>query len=771
MKVIEVKVRPIPTNSSDKGGDKSLKGASRIYVNKEVLYELTGTALENGKHCVVEKQLDQDGQIVRREASLWVAADPKLSRAVAQMSKAFQDACDFKLGDQVKILYTEGKTIPDAEEVALEDVTGADQPAIQSDDKTFWERSIHGHLMGVDDVFAGLTLKRIFADQVYRSFKVLSVNGSQSANAHFAARTTKVVLTTASDLTTSAAPRPTRIKLDSPIQGLEPQIHELNQLLRTWSRPFRSPVEPKSCGLVLHGGHGTGKTLLLNQVCQTGWGTVHRIQPNDKLSAILDTFQRARDGQPSIVVMDRFEQLIDKDRSNRNAVIAAVGEFLDKLVAEADAKGEKPKVVVLAACLDYLTDIPHDLTDLDRFVDHVHLPLPDMARRRAILSSLGLPLPPDSKEEILTRLSERTHAYNGTDLVKLAREASKIHAARLDDLEDTGAVITAEDEYLSEQILEHATQTIRPSAMHDINLKPPPVHWDDIGGQDEVKKSLQEAIALATVPKERLLRYTPNPPKGFLLYGPPGCSKTMAAQALATEADLNFFAVKGAELLNMYVGESERQIRQLFQRARDAAPSIIFFDEIDSIGGQRSGFGGGGASASSGGSGLNVLTTLLNEMQGFEQTQGVLVLAATNRPQALDPALLRPGRFDKLIYVRPPDEAARAAIFRKFAATRQISGTIDVDALAKETEGFSGAEIARICSDAGLVAWRRVAEGSAHEEEGIMMDDLRREIGQAPRMITREMLEAYEAWAKRFLKGAAEGNAPKPGLFGQLPLR
>lgn len=228
----------------------------------------------------------------------------------------------------------------------------------------------------------------------------------------------------------------------------------------------------------------------------------------------------------------------------------------------------------------------------------------------------------------------------------------------------------------------------------------------------------------------------------------------MAAQALATEADLNFFAVKGAELLNMYVGESERQIRQLFQRAREAAPSIIFFDEIDSIGGQRSGFGGGGGATSGGGggSGLNVLTTLLNEMQGFEQTQGVLVLAATNRPQALDPALLRPGRFDKLIYVRPPDEAARVAIFRKFVATRNAAPGVDVQELARETDGFSGAEIARICSDAGLGAWRR--DATSEEDKGITMEDLMTQISVAPRMITPEMLEAYEQWARKFLKGA-----------------
>lgn len=497
MKIVEVKVRPIPTNSADKGAEKSLKGASRVFVNKEVLYELVGTALENGKPCMVEKTLE-DGQVTRREASLWVAADPKLSRAVAQMSKSFQDACDFKLGDQVKISYVDGKTTLEAEELLLEDVT-ADQPAVKDKDLSFWERSVKGHLMGLDDVFPGLTIKRIFGDQVYRNFKITAVNGSKTVNARFVPDSTKVHIRTAHGAeTTGIASRPTRLKLDN-IPGLEHQIQELNKLLRIWSGPFRSPATPKSCGLVIHGGHGTGKTLLLSQLCQTGWGTVHRILPSDKLSSIAETFQRARDSQPSMIVIDRFEQLIDKDRSNRNAVIQAIGDFLDKLVADATAKNERPKVVVLVACLDYLTDIPQDLADIGRFEKHIHLPLPDERRRRAILSAFDMPLPPDYREEILTRLSERTHAYNGKDLAKLVGEASELWEIRLGEVEDAGGVITSEDEFIPEQTLVQAMQTIRPSAMHDINLKPPPVHWDDIGGQDEVKKSLQEAIALATV--------------------------------------------------------------------------------------------------------------------------------------------------------------------------------------------------------------------------------------------------------------------------------
>lgn len=747
MKFIEVKVRPIPT-SSDKSSDKTLKGASRIYVNKEILLELTGTALENGKPCFVERTLE-DGRAVTREASLWAATDPKMSRAVVQMSKPFQDACEYKLGDQVKLIYTDGKTIPDAEEVVIEDVT-VDQPSIKQESLVHWEWAVKGQLMGMEEVFPGLAIKRISGEGIFRSFKVRTVNGSFIANARFTPVSTKVQLWTGQDLETGAAgARPTRLHVGI-IPGLEHQIRELNQHLRMWSGPFRSSAARKSCGLVLHGGHGTGKTTLLNHICETGWGTVHRIQPSDKLSSINETFQKARENQPSIIVMDEFEELIDKERSNRNAVIQAVADYLDKLTADATLKNERPKVVVFAACLDYLTNMPPKLTRIGRFKTHINLPLPDVDRRRAILSSFDLPLPPAAKDSILTTLSDRTHAYNGEDLAVLVEEAEHIWETRLDQNEEGGSVDAPEADYISEEILEQALQNIGPSAMHDINLKPPPVHWDDIGGQEEVKKSLQEAISLATEPKESLLRYIANPPKGFLLYGPPGCSKTMAAQALATEADLNFFAVKGAELLNMYVGESERQIRQLFQRAREAAPSIIFFDEIDSIGGQRSGFGGAGAGASSGGSGLNVLTTLLNEMQGFELTQGVLVLAATNRPQALDPALLRPGRFDKLIYVGPPNEAARAAILRKFLANRQTAPGIDIEELAKETEGFSGAETMGICNNAGLEARRRRDAGGV---VGITMEDFQEEIGKAPRMITREMLTSYESWAKKFLKG------------------
>jgi AAA family ATPase len=225
--------------------------------------------------------------------------------------------------------------------------------------------------------------------------------------------------------------------------------------------------------------------------------------------------------------------------------------------------------------------------------------------------------------------------------------------------------------------------------------------------------------------------------KGVLLYGPPGCSKTLSAQAMATEAGFNFFAVKGAELLNMYVGESERAVRNLFARARAASPSIIFFDEIESIASKREGSGRN--------SGVNVLTTLLNEMDGIEALKGVMVLAATNQPQALDLALLRPGRFDELIYVSPPDLLGREAILRVQQRKLDFANDVNIADLALKTDGYSGAELVSICQKAG----KRVHEKCdiTGEELQIQMQDLVEAIGMVKRQITLDMKLSYERWA------------------------
>ncbi|KAK3307104.1 P-loop containing nucleoside triphosphate hydrolase protein [Chaetomium strumarium] len=778
MKSLDFRVRKLHVNT-DAGKRLQKKQPSRVYVNEEALIELTGSK-DGGKVAWIEKVSDfPDGPPVRREATLWQAPE-KLDKSATQMYDAFRDACNYKLGDQVRITAV-GGPLPDADEVVLEQLPAQDgkdgiAPVVplEPEDVPAWGYFLAGRLSQIEHVYAGLVYRNLVLRGPERSFIVVSVNGSTGGNARYLDRKTSVKIATA-PVSGGQANRVASQKLEvTGIRGLESQIGRLNDILGCYDAdlPFarRRPLP----GIVIHGGHGTGKTMLLDSIAKTGWGTVFRIQYKDKLSEIQEAFQKARLQQPSLVLIDELQRLIDKDRNNRAAVILALCEALDALAADVETKGEQPKVAVVVTCLDYTTDVPEDLKKPGRLTSEIYLPLPDVDGRREILASLGLHVAPDQEQDLLRHLSERTHAYTGDDLRRLVDEASLIGCIRHrktpaalrgqhlptpppgDDTEqqEPETVPPPTPLYYSPADYHEALRVVRPSAMHDINLKPPPIRWDDIGGQETVKLSLRRAVRLSLEPPELLSRYFDRPPKGFLLYGPPGCSKTMAAQAMATESGLNFFAVKGAELLNMYVGESERAVRRLFQRAREVSPSLIFFDEIDSIAGQRSGFGHNSSSSSSSSSsgghgGIHVLTTLLNEMDGFEALAGVLVVGATNRPQAVDPALLRPGRFDELIYVGPPDEAARRTMFAQFAASRRVHEGVDIDRLAQDTEGYSGAEIRAICRAAGTAAFDRFCGGG---EPAITMEDLEGAIRHQRKQITKEMLRGYEDWERQFRK-------------------
>ncbi|KAK4103709.1 AAA-domain-containing protein [Parathielavia hyrcaniae] len=764
---LEFRLRKLYVNTdSDKRLQK--KQPSRIYVNELAMLELVGT-LDGGRQVSVEK-VSADGGQLRHEATLWKATE-KADKSVAWMYDSFRDACSYKLGDTVRVRSL-GGSLQDAEEVILEQLPGQDGavPApLAPESIPCWEYFLAGRLSQLEHVYAGLTFRNLHLRGPERSFAVTSVSGRKTGNARYVDEKTTVRIATTLAAGGQTNNAPSRRLQVTGIRGLGAQVAQLNSKLRGFDSVVPRQVMPAYSGIVIHGTHGTGKTMLLNSIASTGWGTVIRIQYKDKLPDVQEMLQRARLQQPCIMLIDQLERLIDKERNNRASVIQALCDALDSLAADRAAKTEMPKVVVVAACLDYTTDVPPDLKEPHRLTSEIYLPMPDADGRREILASLGLDVAPGQEEDLVRQLSERTHAYNGKDLCRLVDEAHQIGFDRYceratssppdssiptplsDETEQQeGKPSTPEPVFLQPADYHEALRLVRPSAMHDINLKPPPIRWDDIGGQESVKLSLRRAVRLSVRPLDVLSQFFERPPKGFLLYGPPGCSKTMAAQAMATESGLNFFAVKGAELLNMYVGESERAVRRLFQRAREVSPSMIFFDEIDSIAGQRSGFSHSSAAASSGsGSGLNVLTTLLNEMDGFEALHGVVVLAATNRPQALDPALLRPGRFDELIYVSPPDEDARRAIFAKVAAQRKMHPDVDIDRLARETEGYSGAEIKGIWAAAGIAAYDRFEEGGVG---AIMMQDLEKAIQNQKRQITAEMLRGFEEWERQFRK-------------------
>ncbi|PFH57236.1 hypothetical protein XA68_15323 [Ophiocordyceps unilateralis] len=758
-KYVEAKVRPLANPSLEKA---SLIGAARVYISKEALLGLTN-GFELGKPCVIEAV---GGGGLRREAALWLLPDKNVGPNIVMMTRAFQEAAGFKIGDLVRLSLVDAPAVAVAREVLVRDVSDDVQrrnAAVDSKHPAGWEFCLSLFLDRADYVFPGMLFEGVNIGKLRRSFIVLSVDRRNDNLAKFQLASTTVRIfqpekkQDSPDMALSADLRHLAV---TDVPGLASQVGALNRFLAGFCRPFWVKGERESCGFVVHGGRGTGKTMLLRRVEQTAWGTVHWIRPTDKLSTLRETFRQAHAQQPSIVLLDGLEDLLAKERSNRESVIEALGDELDRLSLEAAGADALPKVVVLATCLDYMTDVPAKLQKRSRFRDNVALPIPRASERLEILTYLDPPLEPDIKERCLANMAGMTHAYNGDDLANLVLNAKRILGDRIDCLQAGSSpnrhhLLTADD-------MERAFRITRPTAMHDINLKPPTIHWKDVGGQASLKKVLARMIKSAKDANPASRYVLRNPPKGLLLYGPPGCSKTLSAQAMATESGFNFFAVKGAELLNMYVGESERAVRTLFERARAASPSIIFFDEIDSIGGQRGpGHAGGGAAGRSTGA-VNMLTTLLTEMDGFEALTGVLVLAATNRPEAMDPALLRPGRFDQVLYVGPPDQAAREDVFAVHLRGLAVAPDVDVQELARKADGYSGAEIRAVCNEAGLMVLDRLDDDDdvkEHDSLGppplhISMADLVAALAKTPRNITPDMIHGYEEWRRQFTKAS-----------------
>ncbi|CAM1511614.1 Fc.00g091270.m01.CDS01 [Cosmosporella sp. VM-42] len=736
---LDVKVRPLSNTSLEKA---SLLGAARVYLSKDSFISLTGN-LDHGKLCVVEK-LDDQAEPLKREAILWTLPEKHLSPNVVLLTRAFQKATGLNLGDQVRISLA--GTVPDASEVCLETLS-KEHNELEKYKPTpdgVWECIAGTYLNHAQHVFPGMIFEGAQLGLIRWSFKVISVDSQGTNIARFTPSTTVRLLKP--DEEDASSKQPTGKLEVTGIPGFASEIHILNRFLEGFTRPFRGKGERLSCAFVIHGGHGTGKTFILEQIAATNWGRVHHIKHTDKLASIRETFKLANTQRPSMVFIDGLEHLITKDRANRELVIEILSEELDSLSKEAISNHALPPIIVMATCLDYLNDIPPELQKLSRFYLNTALPIPAAPDRLEILTFIDPPIRVEEKEEVLKHVAQETHAYNPNDLHILVsnawKEVRREHPAEIVDGEDE------EQYYLTGDNFDKALRATRASAMHDINLRPPTVHWDDIAGQQKLKSILTRMIKNIKNENPEMRRVVPNPPKGILLYGPPGCSKTLCAQAMATESGFNFFSVKGAELLNMYVGESERAVRNLFERARRALPSLIFFDEIDSIGGQRP-----GAAASRSTSSVNTVTTLLTEMDGFETLHGVLVVAATNRPEAMDPALMRPGRFDHVVYVGPPDLPAREAVFNVRLRDLSISSDINTPELAQQTEGYSAAEIGAICTRAGVAAQERYEEHEGTEQVlEINMEDLTEAIQMTPRNITKSMIESYEKWAKQFKK-------------------
>ncbi|KAK6073048.1 ATPase family gene 2 protein [Seiridium cupressi] len=690
------------------------KHAAKVFLNGTLILE---NGLQTGQVVYIESTTDSRK---RREGIVWPSTDKNLAgnKSVVQLSRALREAASLELGEVIRVSDAEKSDVPDAKTVVIQDVT-PDVPAISELEKKYWAWNVEVALQTAEYVFPGLTLDKVTGKDFKRSFIVESVNSSTNNVAKYCPNTrVKWLDTGAAD---NAADGVTGRLHVSDLPGMEAPLAKLNRFFEKYEWKYGPrALAPTSCGLVIQGSRGTGKTMLLNRIANTRWGTVKRIKSTDKAQAIQEYFRNSIDQEaPTIILIDDIKGIVGKDKPGASD---AVLNGLEELATLCQRNRQRPKILVVATCRNYFEDIPEALQTKETLERHITLTIPDVEARKEIIRYHSPNFPPEDFEQYISNLGDRTHAYTGRDLNKLLRTTLEITEDRTNVPSGEAPIIWAD--------IRQALNEVRPTAMHDITLKPPTVRWNDIGGYHEVKSTLQQVLRR---PTSEAVKY--KPPKGVLMYGPPGCSKTMTAQAVATESGFNFFAIKGGELLNMYVGETERSIRNLFKRAREASPSVIFFDEIDSLAGSRS--SGGGATAAGG---VQAVTTLLTEMDGFEEMGNIFVLAATNKPDSLDPALLRPGRFDELVYVPLPDEKAREAIITRKAEELGIP-LLDIPDLARRTNGYSGAEITRMC-DKAFIPFEE--NGITHESDGMVV--LERAIRRTPKGVTSKMLSHFTAW-------------------------
>lgn len=522
------------------------------------------------------------------------------------------------------------------------------------------------------------------------------------------------------------------------IGGLSEEVKKVREMIEL---PLKHPelfdrlgVEaPK--GVLLHGPPGTGKTLLAKAVAgETNANFISIGGPEimskfygESEERLREIFKEAEENAPSIIFIDEIDSIAPK----RDEVSGETERrVVAQLLALMDGLESRGKVVVIGA-----TNRPNALDPAirrpGRFDREIEISIPDRNGRLEILQihTRGMPL---AEDVVLEKLAELTHGYAGADLAALCKEAA-MHSLRriLPDLDLEAESIPVEilnritvmrDDFFA------ALREMQPSSLREVLIESPNMRWDDIGDLEDAKSQLRESV-------EWPLKYGPlfdhmnaTPPKGVLLYGPPGTGKTMLAKAVATESEANFINVKGPEFLNKWVGESEKAVRETFRKARQAAPCIVFMDEVDSIAPTRGGDFDSHVTE-------RVISQLLTEMDGLESLHNVVVIAATNRPDMIDPALLRPGRFDRLVHIPMPDTEGRKKILEIHTQKKPLASDVDLNDLAKRTEGFSGADVAALANEAVMLAIRGIVSRGG---------DMSKESLERERVTMKNFLEALE---------------------------
>lgn len=491
------------------------------------------------------------------------------------------------------------------------------------------------------------------------------------------------------------------------------RVRELIELPLNHPEIFRTLGIDAPKGVLLHGPPGCGKTLIARTIAEeaeanfftiSGPEVIHKFYGESE-AHLRKIFQEAAKSAPSIIFIDEVDAIAPK---RENAAGDVERRVVAQLLALMDGLDARENVVVIAA-----TNLPNALDPAlrrpGRFDREIEILIPDRTARREILGihTRNMPLADDVD---LDELAQHTHGFVGADLAALCRETAMACLRRLvDELDFSGGALNQQQLAkigVTMADFQHGRKAVEPSAIREVFVEVPAVGWDDIGGLEDIKEELRETVVWPLEHADLFRSLNTKPAKGLLLAGPPGCGKTMLARAVATECGVNFISIKGPELFSKFIGESEKAIRDVFRKARQAAPCIIFFDEIDGMAANRADESGDSGVAQ------RVLSQLLSELDGVEELTGVFVLAATNRPDAVDAALKRYGRFERTIQIGLPDQASRLEILRTQFRNKPLDPAVDLQELAARAENLSGADLAALASRAARNAIRRKVSGA-----------------------------------------------------------
>ncbi|MEK6846706.1 MAG: CDC48 family AAA ATPase, partial [Nanoarchaeota archaeon] len=541
------------------------------------------------------------------------------------------------------------------------------------------------------------------------------------------------------------------------IGGLSEEIRKIREMVEL---PLKHPeifdrlgIEPPK-GVLMHGPPGTGKTLLAKAVANESEANFILLNGPECMSKfygesekkIRDIFDDAEKNAPSIIFIDEIDAIAPKREEVQGEVERRV---VSQLLTMMDGLKTRGRVIVIGAT-NRLNSIDPALRRPGRFDREVEISIPDK-KGRLIILKIHTRTMPLKKDVNLDDLASKTHGFVGADLESLAKEAAmNILRKVMPDLN------LEEDKEISQEVLEkmvigkedfeEALKVVRPSAMREVLVETPNIKWEDIGGLDRIKQELKEAIEWPLKHRSSFERMGITPPKGILLYGPPGTGKTLLAKAVAKESEANFINVKGPSLLSMWVGKSEEGIRKIFERARQVSPCVIFFDEIDALASKRGMEMGTKVTE-------RVLNQMLSEMDGIEDLKNVVVIGATNRPDMLDPALMRPGRFDRILLVDIPDEKTREKIFEIHTKKMPLDQSVNLKTLIKKTEGFVGADIENLAREAALIALRKDMNVKT-----ITMSDFDEALAKTKPSVSEETAKRYKKIEDYYLKKARVGG-------------